>query len=419
MEAKMELVRGQRIKLATLTNENIIGVNIEVRGANTPVQFLALLVDSAEKLAGAQHVVCSRQERTPGGGLQCLAGEAQNGRFLLNLPLAEREGSELLICVATQTEWTPAVSITTAITQNNNAVASATLYAGHLQGETALHLLRFYRKDGWRVAFQGTGFQGGIRHLLVQHGLDLNTQPQLQFLLQSQPAPFPLPAPGSQPLGLDYKPWVSARGPGGGTNPEIPRDLVNAVGLIVRNEVDGTTATGTGFFIGPGGLLLTCAHVVANAQKLLFAQYEDKHFRPLRVLASAQDADLALCALVDPCGAPSWFTLTPPGQKSQLGDRIGVLGYPLGAALGAHVTYSEGIINSFRENSSWDLLQFDAGAAPGSSGAPLFDRTTGQVKGVVASGMKHDISAMQINFASSIENLWKLGWLEYVSLFSK
>ena len=55
--------------------------------------------------------------------------------------------------------------------------------------------------------------------------------------------------------------------------------------------------------------------------------------------------------------------------------------------------------------------QVDTGAAPGSSGGPVFRRADGRVVGVLTSGLSTQMGGMLVNFAVDIRRLWQLGWV--------
>jgi S1-C subfamily serine protease len=181
--------------------------------------------------------------------------------------------------------------------------------------------------------------------------------------------------------------------------------------LVEREE---GAANATAFFITPGGLAVTCAHVVAGAQKLSLLVEGQNKIRGARVCAVDEEADVALIAPYDHAGSASWFRLSPPASPRSLGTEVGVYGYPLGGIFGLSLTYSQGVINSLHQGTDKRILQLDAGAAPGSSGGPVFRRADGVVVGVLSSGLRNNPGGMLVNFAVDSERLWFNRWLEHL-----
>jgi S1-C subfamily serine protease len=176
----------------------------------------------------------------------------------------------------------------------------------------------------------------------------------------------------------------------------------------------GTVHTGTGFIVNPGGCFITCAHVVDDAVDFAICIDGTRLLRKSEVIAMDTMADLALCWMADRNGSPDWLLLAGKDATPALGDDLGLLGFPLGVDLGLSVTYSQGIVNSLRQRGDRgqvSVLQIDVGAAPGSSGGPVFRRKDGKVLGVLTSGLDVQERGMMINFAVDLRMLWRLGWV--------
>ena len=120
-------------------------------------------------------------------------------------------------------------------------------------------------------------------------------------------------------------------------------------------------------------------------------------------------SDIAIIRLVDGFGVESWLRPADSQDEPKLGQVLGLLGYPLGE-VGLEVTYSQGVVNSLRSTMSHRVLQIDAGAAPGSSGGPVFRREDGRVIGILGGGLEGR-AGMLANFAMDIRQLWALGWI--------
>jgi hypothetical protein len=140
---------------------------------------------------------------------------------------------------------------------------------------------------------------------------------------------------------------------------------------------------GTGFFVAPG-LVLTCAHVVRSAwpdetvevhwmEREIPGHIIPEHFRP-------NDLDLALLRveLADhPCVLLH--------EAYTLGDEMLAFGYPIGSTIGDPVTLvSEDWQRALSASPGQPPLKLKRGQVqPGLSGAPLLNRRTGGVCGIV------------------------------------
>lgn len=171
--------------------------------------------------------------------------------------------------------------------------------------------------------------------------------------------------------------------------------------------------SGTGFVVGRGNLLATCAHVLpeikeASARIDLVARVEtatpgEFDYRKLTVRRLDRPRDLALLDMEGP-PLPPLVVAPEPAAESRDGTAIALIGFPIGGALGfAHVTH-RGIVSSrvshfapppsarglteraiaAARQPPFEVLQLDATAYPGNSGGPLLNAETGRVVGVVS-----------------------------------
>jgi eukaryotic-like serine/threonine-protein kinase len=156
------------------------------------------------------------------------------------------------------------------------------------------------------------------------------------------------------------------------------------VRCTVRLTVPGVRCQGTGFFVAPGRLL-TCAHVVEAAWpdkavevhwagRTIPGQIEREHYRP----KPGPDLALLRIEMVDhPCVLLH--------EAYTLGDEMLAFGYPIGSTIGDPVTLVSEDWQRDREASpDQPHLKLKEGQVqPGLSGAPLLNRRTGGVCGVV------------------------------------
>ncbi|MDF7800362.1 trypsin-like peptidase domain-containing protein [Pontiellaceae bacterium B1224] len=136
---------------------------------------------------------------------------------------------------------------------------------------------------------------------------------------------------------------------------------------------------GSGFFIHPGGYLLTNEHVVRNATDIRVMTHNGTDYIA-KIIALDPVYDLALLKVDSPNNLR--FSFIPMGDSTQLrgGDLVIAVGNPLGFG---H-TVTSGIISHtgrslFEEKDSEGryvrYIQTDAAINPGSSGGPLISLT--------------------------------------------
>jgi serine protease Do len=158
------------------------------------------------------------------------------------------------------------------------------------------------------------------------------------------------------------------------------------------------TALGTGFIIDASGLILTNAHVVADADqiKIIFTEEEDEKPTDGKVVGRDPDLDLALIKV----DSKRKLTAAALGDSDALevGEYVMAVGNPFGQ--GHSVTH--GIISAKgRKSPDFALaryLQTDAPINPGNSGGPLLN-LKGEVIGI---NNAIDARAQGIGFAIPI-----------------
>ena len=139
-----------------------------------------------------------------------------------------------------------------------------------------------------------------------------------------------------------------------------------------------TQGAGSGFILDPAGLVVTAAHVVGNATRVVVSTQGGQDY-PARVVGSDELTDLALLRIEAraPLPAVPWGT----SGAMRVGQWVLAAGNPFG--LGGTVT--TGIVSARgRDINSGpfdDFLQTDAPINPGNSGGPLFN-LAGEVIGI-------------------------------------
>ncbi|MBM3514637.1 MAG: trypsin-like serine protease, partial [Alphaproteobacteria bacterium] len=164
---------------------------------------------------------------------------------------------------------------------------------------------------------------------------------------------------------------------------------------------------GTGVVFSEEGLIFTCLHVIAGAERI-GVTFGDGTESEVEIVDVQPENDLAV---LKPKTVPD--DLKPATLRStrglNVGDEVVAVGFPFGIG----PTATSGVISGLRrehyseegKRNLIDLIQFDAAANPGNSGGPLVTRE-GDVIGIVTSIMNPTSEGffVGIAFAVPIEN---------------
>lgn len=166
----VELARGHRIDLRTLTDAAEIQVWTAAVVAGGSVEFACLGVDRKGRLVGRELVACAAQPAWPNGSLH-VEGGGGSAAFVVRLADVPASAEQLVFLAhvvgATADEvvlgrWSLAV--------DGEEVASHSFRGDLHSGERALVLGQIYRRGAeWRVTVVGQGYRSGIAPLLEQY----------------------------------------------------------------------------------------------------------------------------------------------------------------------------------------------------------------------------------------------------------
>jgi hypothetical protein len=165
---------------------------------------------------------------------------------------------------------------------------------------------------------------------------------------------------------------------------------------VVR--VETADSTGSGMIIDSWGHVLTCNHVVGDAQSVTIVLVSGEQYAGT-VVEEDETLDLAIVRITG--GSADLPTVTL-GSSAGLhaGQDIVAIGYPLG--LEGEVTVSRGIVSAFRSINDVNHIQTDAAINPGNSGGPLIN-LRGEVVGIA--DLKFVSEAVEgMNFAIAIDD---------------
>jgi sulfatase modifying factor 1 len=137
------------------------------------------------------------------------------------------------------------------------------------------------------------------------------------------------------------------------------------------------TSAGTGFVVNPDGYLLTCEHVVRDADKIkvtLGAKIWDA-----AVISVDKVHDLALIQI-----PAKGLTALPVSNSNsiEVGQEARAFGYPLSSELGEDIKVTRGTVAGISMRDAQKTIQIDAAVNAGNSGGPLVNEK-GEVIGVI------------------------------------
>jgi serine protease Do len=167
---------------------------------------------------------------------------------------------------------------------------------------------------------------------------------------------------------------------------------------------------GSGFIVGSDGVIITNAHVVANAQRVSVMR-RDGTVHPARVLGTDETNDIAVLK-IEGRNLPV-ATLGNSGS-AVIGEWAIAIGNPYGFVLGnSEPTVTAGVISGVGRNlvargegpsAYFDMIQTDASINPGNSGGPLVN-ADGEVIGVNSSIYSPSGGSVGIGFAIPINRV--------------
>lgn len=188
--------------------------------------------------------------------------------------------------------------------------------------------------------------------------------------------------------------------PDGGSRKSKSNKRPNTMPRAPKMEI---AATGTGWYVAPGGYMVTNAHVVDGCKMVTL-----KSGAQLEVLDVQVDEDLALLK-----GTASIAHLSlRDGRAARLAEDVLIAGYPLGGILSSGINVTVGTVSALLGMGDDDSrFQFTAPVQPGNSGGPVLD-TSGNVIGVVVSklnamNVQQEIGDIpqNVNFGIALKNV--------------
>ncbi len=207
-------------------------------------------------------------------------------------------------------------------------------------------------------------------------------------VVKADPTPTPAPKPSQQKT----SPILT---------PEQAIKKVKASTVYIRTTRRDGVASGTGFFAGKPGFVVTNAHVVGYVTG--YGEDELKVPVKLEVVVDSGEGgertfaasiygldaekDLALLKITDGASLPPMLTLGKSEELTETQEVI-VFGYPFGESLGKNVSVNRTTVSSLRKtNGTLERVQLAGGINPGNSGGPVAN-VKGEVIGVSVSSLR-------------------------------
>lgn len=165
-----------------------------------------------------------------------------------------------------------------------------------------------------------------------------------------------------------------------------------------EQEIPEQRGTGSGFIISTDGLILTNAHVVEGADKIVVRLTDKREFEG-KVLGTDKQTDIAVVK-IEAKDLPA----LKMGDSNQL--KVGEWVAAIGSPFGLDNTVTAGIVSALSRNLPTDqympFIQTDVAVNPGNSGGPLFNMK-GEVVGINSQIFSTSGGFMGLSFAIPID----------------
>ncbi|MBV8200596.1 MAG: trypsin-like peptidase domain-containing protein [Acidobacteria bacterium] len=212
---------------------------------------------------------------------------------------------------------------------------------------------------------------------------------QLAALAFARPPAAPA---SSEVAGAAAVPGVARRTPVVAVAEKVSPAVVNIAAESIVRDVDPffggiftpqrrAQSLGSGLIIEPNGMVLTNAHVIEGASRIVVTLLDGRELQA-DVLGSDHDADLAVLKM-----AARGLRAVPLGRSSDLmiGETVVAIGNPFGLSrtvtMGVLSATGRTVPSQSGERLFTDFLQTDASINPGNSGGPLVN-ILGEVIGI-------------------------------------
>ncbi|ONK11548.1 TerD family protein [Streptomyces sp. MP131-18] len=188
--------RGRKARLSDLTLGTDLYVGVQITGPGMVFDISCFGLDADERLSDDRYFIFFNQPKSPEEALQQLgaqAGDTDSFRVTLDRVPASIDRLAFTATIDGEGTMSGITSGYLRIVAGGEEVARYSFDHSEFSTERAVMLGDFYRKDGWRFAAVGQGFDGGLDALLRHFGGEV---------AEEEPPPAaPAAAPGFAPPG--------------------------------------------------------------------------------------------------------------------------------------------------------------------------------------------------------------------------
>lgn len=165
------------------------------------------------------------------------------------------------------------------------------------------------------------------------------------------------------------------------TAEELFRKINSSSQEKIISETNEPKRSGTGFFVTKNGFLITCHHVIENAEKVM-VRHKDKNYKA-KIIREDRHNDLALLKIEGTFPALSFSNK----RTTALGQKVFTIGFPNPSIQGISAKLTKGEVSSISGyQDDPRLYQISVPVQPGNSGGALVNEK-GEIVGVVVSSL--------------------------------
>ncbi|WP_062206847.1 TerD family protein [Streptomyces sp. NBRC 109706] len=189
--------KGQKSRLSDLTLGTDLYVGVQISGPGMVFDISCFGLDAAEQLSDDRYFIFYNQPKSPEESLQQLgaqAGDTESFRVTLDQVPASIDRLAFTATIDGAGTMSQAAPGYLRIVAGGEEVARYAFDGSEFSSERALMIGDFYRKDGWRFAAVGQGFDGGLEALLRHFGGEVEEE-------EAPAQPATTAAPGFAPPG--------------------------------------------------------------------------------------------------------------------------------------------------------------------------------------------------------------------------
>lgn len=198
-------------------------------------------------------------------------------------------------------------------------------------------------------------------------------------------------------------------------------ETLSASVVLLQVWKDGRPrGSATGTIVTSDGLVLTCAHVVSECDRIRArihcpgAPGGDTHWLETELLEPVcESCDMAMLRILGSNFTPAPMR-RPDAAKPRPGERTLLLGYPLGGMLSGNnieqtrISNFAGGVASIQLVGATERCYIDSTGLHGNSGSPVFSREDGRMIGVFSGSVRRDNDSLdELNYFYPIHYFWE------------